>query len=407
VSHLAYGALNLIGIPCLQNGTGLLSAPNPSVGLPAGGLFQIDVADPCSGIRSLMPLLMFSAFYSFFFLARKWQQWTVFLSAIPFTIIGNVVRIVLLVAGSLAWGTSFALGTNEKPSLFHEACGYVVFVIVLGLECLLGFLLRHYFPHKRALPSGEARTVHRKETSASVGALSGDVEVAPWRSGIILVLAMAMGIVYWNSPPPNLSYQAGVTMTLPDRIQVPDLFGGNFYGSQAPVTEAERTILPADTEFARKNYDDFHGHSIFFSIVLSGKQQYTIHPPQVCLVAQGWSIVHEENVPIHLSTGQDLVVRNLTIQRDVLDSKKQHRAVYAHYMYWYVADGISTPSRERRNWVSSWDRVFHNRDHRWAYVIAMSLITDSIRQDGFNAEQTRKMLADFLSQIVPYIQREG
>jgi len=67
VSHIANVALNLIGIPCLRNGTGLFSAADPATGLQLGDRFQIDIADPCSGIHSLMPLLMFSAFYSFFF----------------------------------------------------------------------------------------------------------------------------------------------------------------------------------------------------------------------------------------------------------------------------------------------------------------------------------------------------
>jgi len=285
-----------------------------------------------------------------------------------------------------------------------------VFIVVLGLECLLGFLLSAWYPVRSAGISGETSATSptrlNEEDRSSVPA-SGGAEDAAWRSGIILFLAMVMGGVYWTSAPPNLSSEAGVTMTLPDRVQVPDLTGGDFFGSQAAVSETEHTILPADTEFARKNYDDFHGHNIFFSIVLSGKQQYTIHPPQVCLVAQGWNIIHEENVPIHLASGQDLVVRNLTIQRDVIDSRKRHRSVYAYYMYWYVADGITTPSRDVRNWVSSWDRILHNRDHRWAYVIAMSLITESSRPDGINAEQTRKMLADFISQIVPTFQRQG
>lgn len=408
VSHIANVALNLIGIACVQNGTGLFSAPNPATGLQLGDRFQIDIADPCSGIHSLMPLLMFSAFYSFFFLSRRWQQWTVFLSAVPFTIVGNVVRILLLVIGSLAWGTSFALGTNASPSWFHEACGYLVFVVVLGLECLLGYLLNAWYQARSAGFFREtSATAHSQDEHASPVPASGGAQVTPWRSGTIFLLAMVMGVVYLQSSPPNLSSEAGVTMALPDRVQVPDLTGGDFFGSQAPVSEAEHTILPADTEFARKNYDDFHGHNVFFSIVLSGKQQYTIHPPQVCLVAQGWNIIHEENVPVHLASGQDLVVRNLTIQRDVIDSKKQRHSIYAYYMYWYVADGISTPSRDVRNWVSSWDRILHNRDHRWAYVIAMSMITESTRPDGLNAAQTQKMLSDFISQIVPTFQRQG
>ncbi len=166
-------------------------------------------------------------------------------------------------------------------------------------------------------------------------------------------------------------------MSLPDQVVLNDIDGGHFFGSKAPVSEVEHRLLPKDTEFERKNYNDYHDHEVFFSIVLSGVQQYTIHPPEICLVAQGWNIVGQEDIPIHLASGHELMVRNLSLQRDTIDSQQQHRLVKAYYMYWYVADDLTTPSHLTRNLMSSWDRVVHNRDHRWAYVIAMSPITQT------------------------------
>lgn len=404
VSHLAYFALNLLGIPCIQNGTALLSAPT-SGGLPLGARFQIDIADPCSGLHSLLPLLMFSSFYCYTFLPKRWQQWTVFLSAIPFTIAGNVVRILMLVMGSIAWGSSFAIGTNDEPSSFHEGCGFAVFVMVLGLECLFGSLLiaagrRGSKPSNTTLPEPLESS---RPLSADDTPLTGGIPA--WRSGIILGLAGVVTVVYLISPPVYLPSEAGVLMALPEQIRISDMDGGHFFGSEAPVSEAEHRLLPKDTEFARKNYDDFHDHEVFFSIVLSGLQQYTIHPPEVCLVAQGWNIVGQEDIPIQLASGHQLVVRNLSLQRDAIDARQTHRLIKAYYMYWYVADNLTTPSHAARNWMSSWDRVVHNRDHRWAYVIAMSPITQTIRSDGLNAEQTRNMLTSFIRQIVPTFQK--
>jgi EpsI family protein len=412
VSRLADGALNLIGIPCIQNGTSLISAPDSLTGLAIGARFQIDVADPCSGIHSLLALLMLSALYSHFFLPRLWQQWTLFLSAIPFTIVGNVVRILMLVVGTLNFGSSFALGTNANPSWFHESCGFAVFGVVLGLEFLLGSLL--IVLGKRMERSGRRPAQARPTTPEMTGdgqnppatrAASPSRETPYWRSGIILGFALLMVIVYEISPPPYLPPEPGVLMNLPDVMKLPDLTGGDFFGLQAPVTDAEHRLLPKDTEFARKNYDDFHGHQVFFSIVLSGVQQYGIHPPEICLRAQGWDIVKEEDVPIQLLSGHMLTVRNLSIQRDVIDENDEHQIVHAYYMYWYVAEGVTTPSHLERNLMSSWDRVFHNRDHRWAYVIAMSMITDSLRRDGLDAGQTRQMLTEFIRQIVPNVQK--
>jgi EpsI family protein len=421
VSHLAYGALNILGIPCLQNGTSLLSAPDPLLGLPTGARFQIDVADPCSGIHSLLALLMLSALYSHFFLPRIWQQWTLFLSAIPFTIVGNVFRIFLLVVGTLNFGASFSLGTNDNPSWFHESCGFAVFAVVLGLEFLLGSLLiavgRRFAnespstvrahqpanPSSRKLPRS-SELIERPDPPP--GSVSGpSVEAPYWRSGIILGLCVLVIIVWQVSPPPYLPPEPGVFMSLPHVVELPQLNDSKFFGLEAPVSDAEHRLLPKDTEFARKNYDDFHGHQIFFSIVLSGVQQYTIHRPQICLVAQGWDIVSEGEVSVQLSSGHKLAVRDLSLQRETLDENNQHQLIHACYLYWYVAEGVTTPSYAERSFLSGWDRVFHNRDHRWAYITAMSLITDSLRPDGLNPDETRNMLTAFIREILPNVQK--
>ena len=404
VSHAADYVLNLVGIATVQDGTALISAPTAS-GLALGARFQIDIADPCSGLHSLLPLLMFSSFYCYFFLPKRWQQATVFLSAIPFMIAGNVVRILLLVIGCLLWGSTLAIGTDDDPSAYHEGCGFVVFVVVLGLECLFGAVLiragRRWRGPKAApsLPASEAKPL------AAPGEIPPLWKIPLWRSGIVFSAALVALVVYRLSPPVYLSSEAGVLMTLPEQVDVADLDGGHFYGDDAAVSEVEHRLLPKDTEFSRKNYDDFHDHSVFFSIVLSGVQQYTIHPPEVCLVAQGWAIAGQEDIPIELNSGHELVVRNLSLQRDAINLEKQHVLVKAEYMYWYVADNLTTPSHATRNWISSWDRVVHNRDHRWAYVIAMAPITQSFRRDGLNAAQTRDMLEKFIRQIVPSFQK--
>jgi len=141
MTHLAFTILNIVGIPAIQSGTALLSAANPVSGLPVGARFHIDIADPCSGIRSLLALMMISAVGAYLFLPKLWQQWAIFLSSIPLTIIGNLSRVLILIAGSILFGTPYAIGTTEVPSSFHENAGFLVYGVALGLEFALGWLL--------------------------------------------------------------------------------------------------------------------------------------------------------------------------------------------------------------------------------------------------------------------------
>jgi exosortase len=141
MSTMASHLLPLIGIPCVQNGTALLSPPDVLHNVPMGSQFQIDIADPCSGIRSLFALLMFSALLGYLFLPCLWQQWVVFLSAFPLAILGNLVRVIMLVLGSICFGSAFAIGTNDSPSWYHEGCGLLVYGVALGAEFGLASLL--------------------------------------------------------------------------------------------------------------------------------------------------------------------------------------------------------------------------------------------------------------------------
>jgi hypothetical protein len=221
--------------------------------------------------------------------------------------------------------------------------------------------------------------------------------VRPWRSGVVLLLAAVVGLAYWFNPPLEVQPQAGVVMDLPVIV-------GDYFGKKGEITQVELNILPKDTEFARRYYDDSHGNQINCSIVLSGAEERSIHRPEGCLTGQGWSIVGQEYIPIPLASGHKLVARKLSLERQVVGQNNEHFTVRAFYLYWFVGQNVSTPSEVERVLLSNWDRVIHNRAHRWAYVSVFSLITDGMRSDGLNADQTQTLLVNFARQIVPTFQ---
>lgn len=134
MSHAAVFSLNFIGIDVVRSGTGILSAPEPLLGIPAGKKFAVDVADPCSGIRSLFSLMMASAIYGHVTLRNWWQKWILFACSAPLAIAGNLARILMLTIGTIVFGPEFAIGKNplSEPSLFHMVAGYLVFGVAIG-----------------------------------------------------------------------------------------------------------------------------------------------------------------------------------------------------------------------------------------------------------------------------------
>jgi hypothetical protein len=222
-------------------------------------------------------------------------------------------------------------------------------------------------------------------------------QVPYWRSGVILLLTALMGLAYWFNPPANLQSQAGVVMDLPVIV-------GDYFGVEGKISEGELEILPKDTEFARRNYDDGRGHHIECSIVLSGAEQRSIHRPEVCLVGQGWTIIGQEYIPVPLPSGHKMMARKLTLERRMTEPDGGVVTVRAFYVYWFVGQNVTTPSEMMRILLNNWDRAVHNRAHRWAYVSLFSLITDNLRPDGLDDAQTQSLLVDFARQIVPTFQ---
>lgn len=145
MSEASVHVLNLFGIGCIKSGTAIISAPDPMAGLRAGARFSVDVADPCSGIRSLFALMMVSALYGYFTQEGKWRKAVLFLSSIPLAIAGNLARIVMLTIGTIAMGPAIAIGTLEKPTFFHMMAGYAVFAVALGGMLGIGWLINADF----------------------------------------------------------------------------------------------------------------------------------------------------------------------------------------------------------------------------------------------------------------------
>jgi exosortase len=136
MSALSHHFLLFIGIPNLLSGTAIISPPDAPIP------FGIDIADPCSGIRSLFALVMIAALFGFLAYEKIWQQLVIVSLSVPLVLIGNLVRICLLALGTIHFGEDFALGTNEHPSTFHESAGFLVYFInfggLIGVGTLLG-----------------------------------------------------------------------------------------------------------------------------------------------------------------------------------------------------------------------------------------------------------------------------
>jgi exosortase len=117
--------LTLVGVPVFREGN-IMVLPN----------LQLEVADACSGIRSLISLMALATAAAYFMTLGGARGGVLFLSAIPISIATNSMRI--FVTGVL----SYKFGQKAAEGFFHEFSGWVVFLAGAFLIGGAGFLLR-------------------------------------------------------------------------------------------------------------------------------------------------------------------------------------------------------------------------------------------------------------------------
>jgi exosortase len=417
--------LTLIGVPAIKDGTAVLSAPNPATGLLTGQRFSVDVADPCSGLHSLFALTMVAGFYAILTLHRWWQVLLITLAAVPLAIFGNLCRIVMLTAGALQFGNTFAIGSLENPSRFHEAAGVLVYVAALSGVLLVAAIFRGGPPlrartRRRSRPreklvfssSDKLRLDFRQQTASqpkkieheqdedkdnkrlgsSTTRCPNGASTLLWRSAVGLLVATSAGAMAIVSSTAHRVGLAGVKMELPDSID--DALGFD------RGLDREHHFLPDDTEFAKKEYLSAAPTPVTCEIVLTGAERSSIHRAEACLLGQGWTIVgtEEVNVPVASHRAQRVKLLRLSKSRD-------GQQLFGYFLYWYVGADRVTDDTFSRIFLTSWDQLTRGVNHRWAYLTVNGELAPS--QSG--SEEAKQALVSrlvrFAADIIPIVQK--
>ena len=113
-SKAASALLPLFNVPVLREGN--------VIELP---MMRLEVAEACSGIRSLISLFTLAIFYGYFLEKSVLRRTILALSSIPIAIGANAIRIVGTGLCVQYWDPDKAMG------FFHEFSGWVVFLVSL------------------------------------------------------------------------------------------------------------------------------------------------------------------------------------------------------------------------------------------------------------------------------------
>jgi len=112
-SELGEIMIGWMGIPVLRAGN-TLQLPSQT----------LDIAEACSGIRSLLSLGFLSLVYAYLTDKRVWMRWALLIATVPIAIAANGVRVA--VTGLLS-----QINTQLAQGAYHEGEGYIVFIVAM------------------------------------------------------------------------------------------------------------------------------------------------------------------------------------------------------------------------------------------------------------------------------------
>jgi len=301
-----------------------------------GSPFVIDIANPCSGLRSIFALMAISVGYGYFTQPTWGRRAVLFALSVPLAILGNITRIITICIVAKSSSPQFATG------FYHDFSGFVVFAVALLLLVGAGGALDRLCRGGTKDGSGaEDRAVPASKAPPSASGIAWSV--VPLLAALVVVPVMAFQAI---TPEPTLS-------------EVPEVVFPHVAGFAAESLEpsvAETNILRG-AMIEKRLYKAAGGMWFQTTAVTSGANKGSLHRPELCLPSQGFDMGESRSVRV----GEvDWRIIPLTAKGDNPD------ALFAYTFF--NQDGYRTDSHEARIWRDVWDRTLHSRIDRWVMV---------------------------------------
>src|ERR1017187_9051155 len=132
-SGFAAETLPLFGVPILREGN--------VINLPS---MALEIAEACSGIRSLMSLVTLAIIYGYLMEKRLWLRCLLAVASVPIAVVANSLRII---------GTGLLVqywDPDKAEGYFHASWGWIIFVVSLLLLYALHGLIGVIWPDRGA-----------------------------------------------------------------------------------------------------------------------------------------------------------------------------------------------------------------------------------------------------------------
>ena len=305
------------------------------------GITRLHVAEACSGLRYLFPILSFSYIFAVLYKGPMWHKAVLLISAAPITVFMNSVRIAI--AGLIVqyWGLDWLEGFTH----FFE--GWVIFIACILILFALARIMLFLHPVKMGL--AEALDLDTEGLACPGGAaalhprLDRDDHRGPADGGGKCGLAVPSC--------PNATAPGSPAKALPP---FPGAWatGSRRAGRASLPRRSSARWRPMIIIAATFRRDGDPATVEVFSAWYADQSQGGVHSPEICLPGGGWEIAWLERTDLTRAMDWD---RPFMVNRAIIQKGETRMMVYYWFeqkgrkiawdmaaKFWLLADGIRT-----------------------------------------------------------------
>jgi exosortase D (VPLPA-CTERM-specific) len=336
------------------------------------GVYKLQVAEACSGLRYLFPLMSFGFLFAVFYGGQWWQKLILFLSTIPITIAMNSLRIAVI--GVLV----NRYGNEQAEGFLHFFEGWVVFVfciIILYFEAVL--LMKIRSRHATANTVFDLAYDGLRDDLRRL--FSFQVNRPLWVSAAVLVA----GTVSW-------SFASERQSTVPERsrFEAFPMSENSWVGRRQTLEPDIERVLGADdyilADFIKSG--ELAPVNFLVSYYNSQTSGSGIHSPEVCIPAGGWEVSQWQQAPLNIGQQQ------FSVNRAIIQKGQARQLVY----YWFDQRGRRLTSDYVAKAYTVWDAASKGRSDG-----ALIRVVTAI--DGKDVAGAEARLKRFLEDQLPKI----
>jgi len=344
------------------------------------GAYKLDVAEACSGLRYLFPIMSFSYIFCMLYNGPVWHKAVLLISAAPLTMAMNSVRIGIIGVLVNSYGIEHAEG------FLHFFEGWVIFLSCIALLFLLTRVLQFINRDKRPMlevleldfdgMGRQLRRVLNIRRSMGMAAVAG-------------LTAIGAAATHLAPAPPAAAVSREPLVLFPQNI-------GGWASSRPKRLDANiENVLAADDYFSASfsNFDVSAAQvDMFVAWYRSQTDGAGIHSPEVCIPAGGWEMSKISPIDITVKTTSGETIP-MSVNRATIRKGYNTQLVY----YWFEQRGRKLNSDYLAKALTVWDSMTIGRSDG----ALVRLVTPIIEGEPESAAAER--LEAFMSEMMPIL----